>query len=703
MTGLVDEPPMMTQRTCGKCGAPVQAIGPDKLCLNCLLDSAIESETLSPEIPIGSSAKAKPLRTESRTAPFGDYELLEELGRGGMGVVYKARQLSLNRMVAIKMLPFGSLATPQFVKRFTAEAAAAASLQHPNIITIHEVGVREGQYFFVMDYVEGQSLAHVASGAPVTPAQGARYIKTLAEAIEYAHRRGIIHRDLKPSNILVESATNHLRIADFGLARQIDGESTLTVTGQLLGSPNFMAPEQAAGGKLGKQTDIYGLGGILYFVLTARAPFQGVSLEAILQQVLNTEPISPRLLNPAVPRDLETICLKCLQKEPQNRYATGQQLAEELDRFLKDEPVQARPASPLAKMLRWRRRKPALAASLLVTLMLALILLLGSPIAAYRINRARKNAVDQGDKARTEARRAETSEFAARQSAYAADINLAGIALDESNLARAKELLDRYVPGSGKEDLRGWEWRYLRGRWKSDELATLKPRSENSKWIPNIAFSPEGRFLAAASQDGKVTLWNVKDRRRIGELLHGGAVRSISFSPRGVSLATAAVDRLMRIWDVGTLQEVWQAPAGFEMRAGAVAFSPDGTLLAWGGSSGTVLVSNLVSKTEFELETGEWGVTEIVFTRDGRTLATRNNQGRLRIWDVAARKINHVLPPEDGAKAVSHFRQTEPRLQALAQTVSSISGTWKLANCSKARPTDLAFPPERFSHPIRKR
>lgn len=644
MTGLIDHLPMMTQRTCGKCGAPVRAVGPDKLCLNCLLDSAIEPDS-SLEITSESNASAKPDSTGTTRTLFGDYELMEELGRGGMGVVYKARQGSLNRVVAIKMLPFGTLAAPQFIKRFMAEAAAAASLQHPNIIAIHEVGAREGQYFFVMDYIDGQSLAHLASTEPLSTTQAARYLKTLAEAIGYAHDRGIIHRDLKPSNILIESATNRLRITDFGLARRIDGESTLTVTGQVLGSPHFMAPEQAAGTEAGKAADIYALGGILFFLLTSRAPFQGVSLEAILQQVLSSEPISPRLLNPAVPRDLETICLKCLQKEPENRYATAQELAAELGRCLADEPIQARPASPFEKMLRWRRRKPVLAASLLVTLALALIVLLGSPIAAYRINQARKNAVDQGNQARNEARRAEASEFAARQSAYAADINLAGMALEENNLARARELLDRYLSGSGKQkDLRGWEWRYLRGRSRSDEFATLKSRSENSKWILSVAFSPDGAFLAAASQDGKVTLWSVKDRRKIGELLHQGAVRSIAFSPQGGSLATAAVDGLMRIWELRTFQTVWQAPADIEMLAGSVAFSPDGTLLARGGSSGDVLVSNMVSKIEFKLETGEWGITEIAFAPDGRSLATRNNQGSLRVWDVATRKVKHVLP-----------------------------------------------------------
>src|SRR5439155_15886597 len=249
---------------------------------------------------------------------IGDYELIEEIARGGMGVVYKARQLSLGRIVAVKMILAGQFVDKKVIQRFRGEVTAAALLQHPNIVPVHEVGLHAGQHFFSMDYVEGQSLAQLVCNRPLPPTKAAHYLKLIAESIHYAHSQGILHRDLKPSNVLIDAATDQPRVTDFGLAKRLDGESSLTVTGQVLGSPGFMPPEQASPdrGKVGRHSDVYALGAILYHLLTARPPFQAESLPALVTQVLNTEPVPPRLLNPSVPRDQETICLKCLEKEP---------------------------------------------------------------------------------------------------------------------------------------------------------------------------------------------------------------------------------------------------------------------------------------------------------------------------------------------------------------------------------------------------
>src|SRR5262249_54587802 len=305
----------------------------------------------------------------------------EQVARGGMGIVYRARQISLDRIVALKMLLFGPLASPEFVKRFRAEASAAASLQHPNIVAIHEVGVHQGQQYFAMDYVEGQSLAKLLANGPLPATRAAHYLKTIAEAIHYAHERGILHRDLKPSNVLIDP-NDQPRVTDFGLARRIEGDSELTMTGQVLGSPNYMPPEQAAGkrGKLSRRSDVYSLGAMLYHLLTGRPPFVGEALTDTLEQVLNSEPVGPRLLNPAVPRDLQTICLKCLEKESGKRYATAQDLSFELGRFLNDEPIQARPISRAERVWRWCRRKPALAGTLAAAQLLLLALLIGGPV-----------------------------------------------------------------------------------------------------------------------------------------------------------------------------------------------------------------------------------------------------------------------------------------------------------------------------------
>ena len=297
---------------CPDCGQPLPEDALGGVCPLCSLRSALK---------FGSAGDALQLQHPPSASPFvrdfGDYELLEEIARGGMGIVYKARQKSLDRIVALKLLLFGPQASPEFAKRFRAEAVLAASLQHPNIVAIHEVGVHEGQQFFVMDYVAGPSLARLVGHQPLPARRAAGYLKTVAEAIHYAHERGILHRDLKPSNVLID-ANDQPRVTDFGLARRFEGDSQLTLTGQVLGSPNYIPPEQALGkrGKVSRQSDVYALGAMLYHLLTGRPPFQGETVTDTLQQVLNTEPLAPRLLNPSVPRDLETICLKCLEKEP---------------------------------------------------------------------------------------------------------------------------------------------------------------------------------------------------------------------------------------------------------------------------------------------------------------------------------------------------------------------------------------------------
>jgi serine/threonine protein kinase/outer membrane protein assembly factor BamB len=301
-----------------------------------------------------------PLRTNVRS--FGDYELLEEIARGGMGVVYRARQVSLDRIVALKMILSGELASPADVQRFQAEARTAASLQHPNIVAIHEVGEHEGQHYFSMDFVEGRSLAEAIRTAPLPPGQAARYVRIVAEAIHFAHQQGVLHRDLKPSNVLIDRF-DQPRVTDFGLAKQIANPQAKglprTVTRAVVGTPSYMPPEQASGdrGKLGPASDVYSLGAVLYELVTGRPPFQAANILDTLLQVLDSEPAPPRLLNPGVNRDLETIILKCLAKEPGRRYSSAANLAEDLGAFLEGRSIQARRPSLPEKGLRWLRRQ----------------------------------------------------------------------------------------------------------------------------------------------------------------------------------------------------------------------------------------------------------------------------------------------------------------------------------------------------------
>jgi serine/threonine protein kinase len=308
---------------------------------------------------------------------FGDYELLEEIGRGGMGVVFKARQASLNRFVALKMLLQGPFAAEEFVKRFHAEAEAVASLQHPNIVAIHEVGLHEEQHYFSMDYIDGPSLAELVAQEPLPPERAARYVRQIAEAIHYAHQRGILHRDLKPSNVLIDPS-DQPRVTDFGLAKRLQPDSPaalashLTITGQVMGAPSYMPPEQAAGrsSQLGVASDVYALGAVLYHLLTGRPPFVGDTIPAVLAQVQSQEPQPLRELNAVIPRDLETICLHCLRKNPRERYATAAELAEDLRRWSEGKPILARPRSGTERLLRLASNRtvfvPVLALVLLV-------------------------------------------------------------------------------------------------------------------------------------------------------------------------------------------------------------------------------------------------------------------------------------------------------------------------------------------------
>ena len=412
-------------------------------CAHCLIglglevpgDSGVEDGANLVDQPPAAGEAMPPGLTPLRR--FGDYELLEEIARGGMGVVYKARQLSLNRLVAVKLILAGEFATQAFVQRFRTEASAAAVLHHPNIVAIHEVGVHAGQHYFSMDFVDGPSLAALAGHQPLPARRAAQYLKTIAEAIHYAHEQGILHRDLKPSNVLID-ANDQPRITDFGLAKRLEGDTSLTLSGQMIGSPNFMPPEQATArhGKVGRYSDVYALGGILYHLLTARPPFQADSLEIIVSQVLTAEPVSPRMLIPTVPRDLETICLKCLEKEPSRRYATAQALADELGRFLRGEPILARPLGPTGKVWRWCRRKPALATALGAVVLVTAVGFLGILTQWRRAEQQRRNA--------------ESSELLARQNAYAADMNLAQRALEANDVRLAVSLLNKHRPATGE-------------------------------------------------------------------------------------------------------------------------------------------------------------------------------------------------------------------------------------------------------------
>jgi WD40 repeat protein/serine/threonine protein kinase len=589
---------MTEARACPQCGVELPVDAPEGLCPRCLLQQGIgegsggpssraNDPTLSPRM--ASSAGAV---LGAHVRYFGDYEILEEIARGGMGVVYKARQVSLDRVVALKMILAGQLASASDVERFYVEAKAAASLQHPNIVAIHEIGQHEGQNYFSMDYVEGHSLAQLVRESPLPAARAAGYVKTIAEAIEFAHRQGTLHRDLKPSNILID-AFDQPRVTDFGLAKRIEADAQLTATGSLMGTPSYMSPEQAgaSGGKLGPASDVYSLGAVLYELVTGRSPFLGETLIATLNQVLNAEPVAPRLLNPNIPRDLETICLKCLQKEPQRRYPSSEALATELARFLHGEPIHARPIGKTARLWRWCKRRPLVASLSVLAASLLIAVVVVTAVGYF----ATSAALDRSE-----------------HTLYAAQINLADESRRTADEGRLVDLLERHLPQPGQADLRGWEWDYLRNQ--SRILTTIKDQTNDA---PNSLLS---RFLVSAGQQ-KPNL----------------AVRSLAWSPDGRSLA-GGTWMAIQIWEPESGNVICTLPQFTQW----LAWNPDGRrLAATGRMEPELVVWDTVDRTRvLTLGGRSQGYTHelkgLAWSRDGRRLAFATFDRRVEIWDASS-------------------------------------------------------------------
>jgi TolB-like protein/Flp pilus assembly protein TadD len=376
-------------RICRKCGAKIFSDAPEGLCAKCVLKTALGSfadayvagvddpgrvDEASPRDANASLCVKTTARAVELLGELGDYELLEEVGRGGQGVVFRARQKSLNRTVALKVISLGQWASKAHLKRFRLEAEAAARLEHPGIVPIHEVGERDGSCYFSMKFVEGGQLDEVARREPMPIRRAVELIAKVARTVHYAHEHGILHRDIKPGNILLDQK-GEPHLTDFGLARLVESESSVTHTLEVLGTPSYMAPEQAVGNNaaVSSITDVYGLGAVLYQLLTGQAPFAGGTTYETIKLLLDTEPRQPRLLNPKIDRDLSTICLKCLEKDPKRRYSSALALAEDLERWLKHEPIQARHTGVFARGKKWVRRNPtnALLAACLIALVAA--------------------------------------------------------------------------------------------------------------------------------------------------------------------------------------------------------------------------------------------------------------------------------------------------------------------------------------------
>jgi WD40 repeat protein/tRNA A-37 threonylcarbamoyl transferase component Bud32 len=603
---------MIVGRKCAKCGTALLGHALRGLCRKCLATLGFAGAAIGPD----PSAPETP----PKTWRFGDYELLGEIARGGMGVVYKARQLSLNRIVAVKMILHGPFSSAEFVERFQTEAKAAAGLQHPNIVAIYEVGQHDGQHYFSMEHIEGRDLAAMVRDQPLAARRAAGYLKSVAEGVEYAHQKGVLHRDLKPSNLLVD-IFDQPRITDFGLARLVGHDSQLTVTGQTLGSPGYMAPEQAAGKSNhgSPQSDVYSLGAILYHLLTGRPPFQGETLAEVLLQVQNADPVAPRRLNARVPVPLQNICLKCLQKEPAKRYLSARALAEDLGRFLTDQPVEARPATAGEKLLLWRRRHPAIAL-LSAALLIAVLLGLGGVISQWR--------------------RAEALGRKAGLDLYAADVNLASHAFARGDYGLARSALAGLQPKPGQEDLRGFEWRYLWNLCRGDQLATLTGHT----WIVTCAaFSPDGHTLVTGSQDGTAKLWDADRRQPIATLPPDhAAVWSAAFSPDGTRLMIAGYQGQTQLWDVAARRVVRVFPGEIAAlsRTGSVLASAQSSPLFW-LEAGNVVLWDYQSGRKLR-EIGR-PAHALALSPDGQLLAVGLPGQGVEIWETGSGRLRRAL------------------------------------------------------------